>query len=1022
MAREIRTSAGKATAPMRSSPQRAAAPDRMRPVSMSAWRQVLATGVASAALFAYSGRPVQAQVIPPTTTPGSPCPVTAPGVITCSGDVSPGVRLNNASGPYTVLNVIDLTTDIEPGAGVDGIVFTSNGAVQVNADPGPFAIRTTDASGIFASSNGGAVTITSTADIITTGGSARGIEGSAQNELLTITSSGDITTSGNNASGISAGSRYGDIVVTSTGDIKTSGSFAAGISVANQGVSGTNAGAITINSSSDIATTGYSAAGINAESQYGSIDIASIGDIAVSGADSIGISAQTRGDVRIASLGDVATGVGGAPAIMALSQLGSVEILSAGDISTQATNAVGIYARAGTAAMVASIGSIVTRGDGAAGIAAAGYDGAGVVSRGDIRTYGDFAPGITVTSDGDAMVASSGDITTSGDSSDGINVVSDNGMVGVVNAGNIRAIGAGSAGIYAESRFGTSVINLGAITGCPCGGVILRTVVGDNNLVNFGTITADLAGSAIEMDTLNGANLVENFGTVTGNVFMAGATGVFENRAGALFNTGDTVIGDVSNAGTLAPGGKGTIETTFIGGRLTQGGSGVFGVDIDRSRADKIDVIDTATLAGKVAVNFVALPAAAAQSYLILKADSGVTNNGLSVNSSPVVNATLSYPNANDVVLGFSIDFAVDGLNRNQRAIAINLNDIYAAGIGSVEPVMLGLLNTTDIAEVKSALNQLSPEIYSDAQIAALYSSLAFSNSLLSCKVNGTDTASIIREGQCLWAGASARFLDTGSTFQQIGFTETAGLFNAGAQVALDNVWRLGVAGGFQSSSVDTATGATSEGSLGQAGVALKYNPGQLLVAGSITGGGAHYDTRRPMAFGGFSGVAEGDQDLGIFSGALRAAYVVGSPQLYFKPSIDANLTHLELSGFTESGGNGAALSAAGQGQTVFSLAPMVESGIEFWLGNSTLVRPLVRAGAIWYDNADFALTASFVDAPAGVAPFTINTGIDEVMGLVGAGLDVISGTDAVLRFSYDGQLGETTQIHAVGVKGSAKF
>ena len=49
----------------------------------------------------------------------------------------------------------------------------------------------------------------------------------------------------------------------------------------------------------------------------------------------------------------------------------------------------------------------------------------------------------------------------------------------------------------------------------------------------------------------------------------------------------------------------------------------------------------------------------------------------------------------------------------------------------------------------------------------------------------------------------------------QIGFTQTAGLFTAGAQVALDDVWRLGAAGGYQSSTLQTATGAQSDGSLG---------------------------------------------------------------------------------------------------------------------------------------------------------------------------------------------------------------
>ena len=288
-------------------------------------------------------------------------------------------------------------------------------------------------------------------------------------------------------------------------------------------------------------------------------------------------------------------------------------------------------------------------------------------------------------------------------------------------------------------------------------------------------------------------------------------------------------------------------------------------------------------------------------------------------------------------------------------AIATNLGQIFAAG-GGVSPVLLGLLNVDGLDAVQETPSTSSRRSSIPThEIAALYSSLAFSNSLLSCKVNGTDTASIIREGQCLWAGASARFLNSGTTNDQIGFDETAGLFTAGAQVALDDVWRLGVAAGYQSSSMQTATGAQSEGSLAQGGVSLKYNPGPLLIAGALTGGGASYDTTRPMAFGGFTGVAEGNQDLGIFSAAFRAAYVFGSPSLFFKPILDASLTHLELSGFTESGGNGAALSIDGGGHTVFSLAPMLEAGTEWWLGNGTLVRPLIRAGAVWYDGADFA-------------------------------------------------------------------
>jgi outer membrane autotransporter protein len=169
-------------------------------------------------------------------------------------------------------------------------------------------------------------------------------------------------------------------------------------------------------------------------------------------------------------------------------------------------------------------------------------------------------------------------------------------------------------------------------------------------------------------------------------------------------------------------------------------------------------------------------------------------------------------------------------------------------------------------------------------------------------------------------------------------------------------------------------------------------------------------------------GSAQSDSEIDVFNGGLRAAYVLGSPQLYVKPMIDAAATRLDLGGTTETGGGAASLSVQGSNQTVYTIAPALEIGTEWWAANGTLVRPFLRGGATWYENGDLALTAAFLNAPAGVSQFTILTDIDEVMGVVGAGLDVIAGTDTVLHACYDGQFGETTQIHVIALKGSARF
>ena len=91
--------------------------------------------------------------------------------------------------------------------------------------------------------------------------------------------------------------------------------------------------------------------------------------------------------------------------------------------------------------------------------------------------------------------------------------------------------------------------------------------LGSNVLVNYGSISA-LSGDAIH--AAGATNLVENFGTVTGSVLISGITSVFNNNAGALFNSGDDVTADVNNSGTLSPGGRGTIETTTVTGNLAQ--------------------------------------------------------------------------------------------------------------------------------------------------------------------------------------------------------------------------------------------------------------------------------------------------------------------------------------------------------------------------------------------------------------------------------------------------------------------
>jgi outer membrane autotransporter protein len=159
-----------------------------------------------------------------------------------------------------------------------------------------------------------------------------------------------------------------------------------------------------------------------------------------------------------------------------------------------------------------------------------------------------------------------------------------------------------------------------------------------------------------------------------------------------------------------------------------------------------------------------------------------------------------------------------------------------------------------------------------------------------------------------------------------------------------------------------------------------------------------------------------------LVNGRFRAEYLLSNGSWYAKPLVDLDVTHIDLDGASESGSGGMALKVNGSGQTVFSATPMVELGTQYGNPNGTLYRPYIRGGATFFDDADFAVLASFEGAPSGVGSFRIATSTDDVVGNVGVGLDVIGVEGASFRLYYEGRFGDTVADHAGGIKGSWPF
>ncbi len=874
------------------------------------------------------------------------------------------------------------------------------------------------------------MTINHTGDISSAGGF--GIHASSVAVLngtgVNITSSGTITAY---RDGIYAGTHAGfsgDIAITHSGDINSSNgsgifaeSYLYGASVRNVGnidaatfgIYAYGTTPVTVHSIGNIAAGTY---GIYGASQFDDVTISHSGGIA---AVQSGIFAEGDRSVTIKHYdGNISSGRN---AIFATAN-DDINITSRGDLIA---HDYGILAGAGLGVTVNSTGDITS--SNASGMYLAAQRAISVTSRGNIRAsgYGIYAVMSNIFGFG-VTVDSTGDITSSG--REGVHAVTIVGGTSVTSRGNISAHDAGivawaagdatvnstgdvtsmtDSAIYAHAGGNIDVtVNGGVVSGAHAG---LNLDGGVTNAVTIGS-TATIAGGLYAIVTGAGYDTVNNSGTVTGNLGLGGGTNAFNNLSGSVFNSGTTVnlgAGNMlSNSGTLAPLGVGTVGTTTLTGNFIQNAGGKFAVDVDLAggTADRLNVSGTAGLAGAVTphlTNFFGV--AGPQTFTILSAAGGTIDTGLGLlgvqNTAAVIYA-LSYPNVTDVNLTVTVNFAPSGLTPNAAAVAKDLQLAYLAGGGGLSS-LLTYLATLDFGPFAAGLNRLTPEPYLAQSQTALWSGFDFANSLFSCPVPSSG-ASLMGEENCYWLRPNGHVASLGGHDGYMGFTEKAAGLTGGVQGELAPHWHLDVGAGYTRSSIGTNT-SSANGDVFRGGAALKYIRDNWLVAGSVSGSRARYNTSRygiPIA-----GAATAPADTSTLDLRLRFAYAFGTSAFYVKPLVDFDAVGLWRGTINESGAGALNLHVPSENNWLASAAPAVEVGTQWQQGGYTW-RPYVRAGVRFLSKDSFGATARFEGSPAGIAPFRVTSPLDQTLAEVSAGFDVWQGNNFSLRVSYDGRFG----------------
>ncbi len=930
------------------------------------------------------------------------------GIVMTTGDDSIGVR---AVSEIATTNAADVTIKgqadvVTTGARAAGVLAKSMGigagAVDVNLDAG--MTMGEDATVVEAVSDGttasgGTVTVNMTGALHATGARSAGIVAKSlgvMSGVVNVTSGGGLTT-GDDATVVTAISKAttGDgknVTVTVTGGVEARGANSQGILAMSQGVGAgvvdvTFAGAVTL---SDMATAvsatsdGTTGAGQNVTVQF-------TGDVQTAGTGALGVEA-------------ISSGVGA----------GEVLVTGTGNVITAGDDAIGIYAE--------------SLGGGGAG------SGVTVTYAGNLLTSGDRAHGIRATSTGtgsdNIRVTTAGSITTTGQAAHGVFADSAGagagGEVDVIVNGDVAALGLDSDALRLEADAGMA-LNLQIaevnVQGGSGDGVAVRFVGGGTNLItNLGTLSA-LSETTIVGTT--GDDTVINSGTVFGDVDLGGGINAFFNQAGANLFANDRIAlggGTLTNAGNISPGGAGVVATTAIGGNYIQTGSGKYLLDADFSPApsDLITATGTANLSGEVVVNLQQLDEG--PPITILTADGGVTLDGLFVQDTLAVDYEF-VNNGTELQLVADYEFDVPdlGLNRNQAAITKSLDSILAAG-GDIafSPLLVELAKITDPAVYRAAIQAINPEAHFASVESVFDFSTMFPETLLSCREADGPYAPVA-EGQCLWARVDRMSARQKGDTRSVEYSETASNFAGGVQFAVSEAWRIGLSVGYGESVSKSEDRYRSEGTTTSGGFSFKYVTGPSLFAVAFTGGYFDADGLRTVAFGEFSETAASETEVVYGAVRLRAARVLTGGMIYAKPILDIDVTHLNLMKLRETG-NIISVEADSSNQTLVSIKPAVEFGARLRLSETTELRPFAGVSLTYNPTSDLDLRLRFKGAQDGVAPFQLESALDEFVRGVSAGLDIIDDGFGALSLRYDGEFSEHRHQHIGSAKLTVNF
>jgi fibronectin-binding autotransporter adhesin len=563
--------------------------------------------------------------------------------------------------------------------------------------------------------------------------------------------------------------------------------------------------------------------------------------------------------------------------------------------------------------------------------------GTGTLTLTGANTYS----GATTINDGTLALSGSGSIAQSSG-------VTDNGTFDISNT---------TTGATIQNLSGTGSVKVGGqtLTLANASGTFNGTFTGTGKLVKEGSGSFVIDGTSSSFSgTTEVADGLLEVGDIDNPQAVLG--GSVEVDADATLRGHGTILGDVTNDGTVAPGGS--IGTLTVGGNYTQASNATLSIEVGPTSASQLKVIGSATLNGVLAITYDPGTYTATQ-YTIVSAATGVTGEFSSTTSTLASGANLG-------TLQSSVTY---GANTVELVLA--------------DPVVVAPTGTS---------------IYTALGTAAVMNAQGTTAALLDRVGRASAATAGAAEG---WINATGAQTKVGGSSGAPGFQANQYGFLAGLEQKLGDT-TLGIAGGYTHTDLDEQT--TGDSGITDTLRAALYASrwlGPVGVSGTV-GYGVHFlSQKRP-----FEGVgtAEGDHIGQEFTTAAQASLPLTLGSFVLTPRAGLRYAYFHANGFDESGAGGQDLQVGRD--NVHSLQPYVEVTLDKAFGDPLKpVNVQLRVGyahevldagrAVSVTSQDGTLfTASGTSLPRGYLTTGVSVGMQPTKNLkVSLGYDALINT-----------------------------